>query len=169
MELVKQLLEKGVWISFGASILWIANTAFDFVVYPLVMCKMGNFVGAITMALISIPFNYLLIRGYDFIGKDLLAIETLKEFQDGSASDSALRNWLRCRLAKGRFGTFFFMSLYDPIPATLYMRHGTRTFHGLMGLDWLWFIISTIIANLAWIILMVTGIESAEALIGVCT
>ncbi len=169
MELVKQLLIKGSWVSFGAGSLWLANNVFDWVIYPLVMCNMGNVIGAIIMALASIPFNYLLIRGYDLIGQDMLGIETLKEFQESTDGEGVIRKWLRQTLSKGRFGTFVFISLYDPIPATLFMREGTRTFHGLKRKDWLWFAISTIIANVMWIVLIATGIESAEAIIGVCT
>jgi hypothetical protein len=128
---------------------------------------MGVVGGGIVMALASIPFNYALIRLYDWFGKDMLGIEALKEFED-DAGDSWFKRNLQRMTGKSRLGRFLFISLYDPIPATLYMRNGTNTFHGLKGRDWLWFSISTIIANLSWMALMAAGVVAVEVATGAC-
>jgi hypothetical protein len=118
------------------------------------------------MTLASIPFNYLLIKGYDLTGKDMLGIETLKEFESEQTSAKGFKLYLKQILTRSRLGTFVFISLYDPIPATLYMRDRERAFKGLRGSDWKWFGISTVIANTFWIIAIATGIEVFDYLYG---
>jgi hypothetical protein len=157
----------GSRIASGAFVLWLANNMFDWVAYPLVMCTYGNWQGAVIMALAAIPFNYALIKGYDSIGIDLLGIEALKEFQS-TEHESWHKRLLKKVLSRGKIGTFIFMSLYDPIPATLYIRQGTRSYKGLVGNDWWWFGVSNIIANASWAILMMIGIVTLEATTGAC-
>jgi len=164
---IARLLSAGSRVAVGAFLLWFANNTFDWVAYPLMMCNYGTWQGATLMALASIPFNYALIRGYDFIGKDMLGIEALKEFQS-TEHDSWHKKAVRKFLSRGRIGTFVFISLYDPIPATLYIRQGARSYKGLQGNDWGWFAISNIIANAAWAIMMTVGIVAIEATTGAC-
>ena len=166
-RVLKRILFWGSQVAFGLFLLSSANNIFDWGIYPTVMCLMGPSLGGITMALASIPFNYLLIRLYDFLGQDLMGIESLKEFEN-SETDSWTKRKLRKLLTRSRIGTFIFLSIYDPIPATLYMRSGTNTFHGLRGRDWIWFSISTIIANITWMILMGAGVVAVEATVGAC-
>ncbi len=166
-RVLKRILLWGSRVAFGLFLLSSANNIFDWGIYPVVMCQMGSTVGGITMAIISIPFNYLLIRLYDLLGQDLMGLESLKEYEN-SEGDTRVRRLLRKLLARGRIGTFIFLSIYDPIPATLYMRQGVNTFHGLRGKDWLWFSLSTVIANIAWIAVMALGLEIVEEVSGAC-
>lgn len=165
---IRRILLWGSQMAFGLFILSAANNIFDWAIYPLVMCAMGVVSGGIVMALASIPFNYTLIRIYDWFGKDMMGIEALKEFED-NADNSMFKRVLQRLTGKSRHGRFLFISLYDPIPATLYMRDGINTFHGLKGYDWLWFSISTVIANLFWMALMATGVVVVEVATGACT
>ncbi len=167
-QAIKRILLWGSQMALGLFLLSTANNIFDWLVYPLVMCAFGIVSGGILMAFASIPFNYMLIRLYDWFGKDMMGIEALKEFED-SAADSRFKRILQRLTGKSRLGRFLFISLYDPIPATLYMREGTHTFHGLKGHDWLWFSISTIIANLFWMALMAVGVVAVEVATGACT
>jgi hypothetical protein len=164
---IRRILVWGSQMAFGLFILSAANNIFDWAIYPFVMCTLGVVSGGIVLALASIPFNYILIRLYDWFGKDMMGIEALKEFEDG-ASDSWFKRVLQQLTGTSRHGRFLFISIYDPIPATLYMRDGTNTFHGLKGRDWIWFSVSTIIANLFWMALMALGIVAVEAATGAC-
>ncbi len=166
-QAIRRILYWGSQMALGLFLLSSVNNIFDWAIYPLVMCTMGVVSGGIVMALASIPFNYALIRLYDWFGQDMMGIEALKEFED-SADDSWLKRVLQSLTGKSRHGRFLFISLYDPIPATLYMRDGTNTFHGLKGRDWLWFSISTIIANLFWMALMTAGVVVVEVATGAC-
>jgi hypothetical protein len=137
-KVIKRILFWGSQVAFGLALLSGLNNLFDWGIYPFVMCMMGPVSGGIVMAFASIPFNYLLICLYDKLGQDLMGIESLKEFES-TDTDTTFRRNLRKVLTRGKYGTFVFLSIYDPIPATLYMRKGTNTFHGLKGSDWLWF------------------------------
>lgn len=162
-----RLLSLGSRVAVGAFLLWFANNAFDWIIYPVVMCFFGTWQGALLMALASVPFNYGLIRGYDYISVDMLGIEALKEFQSSEQSNWHKRLMSKI-LSRSRIGTFIFISLYDPIPATLYIRQGVRSYKGLQGGDWWWFGVANIIANVFWAMLMTLGIVAIEATTGAC-
>lgn len=117
------------------------------------------------MAVVSLPFNLLMIKGYDRIGEDLLALETVKDYQLGSNPDAGFFERLITKaLKRGRWIGYLALSAYDPIPATIYIRQGHRSFDGLKGMDWFWFVTSTVIANAVWALFIISGIEA----IGVC-
>lgn len=117
------------------------------------------------MAVVSLPFNLLMIKGYDAIGEDLLALETVKDYQLGTNPDAGFFERLITKaLKRGKWVGYLALSAYDPIPATIYIRQGHRSYDGLSGMDWFWFVISTIIANIIWALLIISGIEA----IGVC-
>lgn len=167
MEVLKTVLLWGSKMAIGLGLLSLINNAFDLVAYPLAMCWAGPLLGGSVMAIASVPFNYLLIKLYDLFGQDLMGIEQLKKVENVE-SESRLRSWLYRLTGKSRIGRFIVISLYDPLPATLYMRNGFGEFNGLRGQDWKWFALSTLIANIAWGAMMAIGVTSFEYATGVC-
>jgi len=157
INFITQLLVRGVWFTFGVTALWFANNAFDWVLYPVMMCKMGLIAGGIMMTMLSVLFNLILIEAYDALGKDLFALEAAK------AAQSANVTWWGNLLGRSRWLTFVILSVYDPVPAVIYIRGGHSQFSGLMGRDWLMFVLATLISNGAWIVLMAAGLTAVES------
>jgi hypothetical protein len=58
------------------------NYPFDFVLYPAALFWLGTVTGGLFMMALSVVFNTLLIRAYDWSETDWLAIEAIKEFRD---------------------------------------------------------------------------------------
>jgi hypothetical protein len=88
METVRLLLGLGAWhriafaihsflrlgvitTGFGAFLV-VINNLFDYALYPVVLCGMGFGWGVITLALISIPFNQLLVAGFNWVGREIV-------------------------------------------------------------------------------------------------
>jgi hypothetical protein len=88
METVRLLLGLGAWqkiafaihsfirlgvitTGFGAFLV-VVNNLFDYALYPTVLCMMGFGSGVITLALISIPFNQLLVAGFNWVGREIV-------------------------------------------------------------------------------------------------
>ncbi len=149
------LLKTGVVLSLATGFLWLVNNLFDWVLYPATLVFLGNTDGAVVMTALSVPFNLLLIKAYNLIGKDLFALEKIKKVEI-SKSNSL---WGKAVRGIKRWGGFFMLSLYDPVPAVLYARDNRKSFKGLAGFDWLYFILATIIANGVWILFIILGIE----------
>lgn len=155
MKGLAALLKKGAMFTFGAGTLWLVNNLFDWILYPAVIYLAGNLTGALIMTLLSVPFNYALIKGYDLIGRDLFALEKAKEIK--VQTKFAFVN----RLAeKSQWFTFVMLCLWDPIPAVIYMRKRENAYNGLTKKDWCHFAIATLIANGVWIAMIILGLET---------
>jgi len=174
MTQIYALLKRSVFLSWlfraslGLTLLWVLNNAFDWLLYSAVMCYMGTITGGAVMTLLSVPFNRALIWGYEALGKDLLGFEALREMRKDLDPEEG--NWfkrtLRKLVAKGRVGTFIFLSLYDPIPAMLFIKEGRGAF---TKTDWKWFAVATTISNLSWAIFIAVGVVAVDTITGVCT
>jgi hypothetical protein len=224
METVRLLLRLGAWqrivegfqsllrlgviaTGFGAFLV-VVNNLFDYVLYPTVLCRMGFGWGVISLALISIPFNQLLVAGFNWIGREvilfswlwnilgcmcaklrnvvfatlvvtardvfwvftmirhlvmtirvpIMTIRTLIRF----IATTAMQLW---KWAGGhlKFITFLGLSVYDTIPAMLFAQqiYGVK-FRSLSYASL--FLTATVVANAAWALLVVLGLESLQAL-----
>lgn len=128
MNVLKQLLVRGVWFSAGGSVLWLVNQGFDWVLFPFVICKTGIVVGGILMATLSVPFNFFLIQIYDILGLDLFALEAVKRAQENIP---VKKTWYQKIFVGSKWPTFVLMSMWDPIPAVIYIRDGHGKFNSL--------------------------------------
>ncbi len=140
----------------------IIDYLFDYVLYPVVIWKMGIIAGGIVMMLLSALACYLTLLFYDWSKKDWLGIETIKELTDyqGKTLIGRLTSWI---LKKGEFAIFIFLSIkFDPFITTVYMRHGSHKYNGMSKRDWKNFFGSTIIANIYWTIVAFIGVSMIE-------
>lgn len=132
---------------------------FDYVLYPAVLLYFGYWWGGVAMTLASVVLNIGLIRLYDWVHRDLLMIERLKDLR--SKTLRSRRGSLLSKVLRGSdIAAFFVLSLIeDPAIVTLYLRRGSYQYNSLSRSDWLVFIGSTVVANLAWILSLGTLYE----------
>jgi hypothetical protein len=68
------LLRTSLMITSFGVVLVVMNNLFDYVFYPTVLCRIGLAWGIISLALISIPFNQILIIGFNWVGKEIVLL-----------------------------------------------------------------------------------------------
>lgn len=147
----------GVGLSANAVMVY----AFDFLLYPFVIWKLGILKGGVVMMLLSFLYCYLTFLFYDWSKKDWLGIETVKGIKEynGCSKIGRFASWI---LKKGNAAVMVFLSIkYDPFITTAYMRHGAHEYNGLNRRDWNIFLASTVIANVYWTIVAFAGVEAA--------
>lgn len=140
------------------------NFLFDYGVYPATIWWLGMLWGGIVMTLVTIVANVGLIRLYDYLGQDWLLIETAKSLRDGEiVIDSKIGHWVNAILRRSDVVALLVLSTWqDPVVATLYLRHGANQYNGLSRRDWHHFIISTVITNIWWTLVMGGGIAAVN-------
>lgn len=135
----------------------LVDNAFDYVLYPFVILKLGPAVGGIVMAALSLLDCLLLLKLYDWLKRDWLGIELVKGLRHyaGSSRWKRATAWL---LGRGDGVAFVVLSLrFDPFITTAYLRHGA--YNGLARRDWKIFFGSVLISNAAWTFVCFGGIE----------
>ena len=158
MKKLVSLFKNGATVTLAGGLLWAINNLFDWVLYPLVIYVAGNIEGAVIMTLLSVPFNYALIRAYDKIGLDLFLLERAK----GVGLNQTNNSFVNRVKNNSRWLGFVMLSFWDPIPAVIYIRKETNAYKGLSRSDWLCFIAATLIANATWIGITVLSLETAS-------
>ena len=136
----------GVGVVGNALMVW----AFDYLLYPFVIWKLGILLGGPVMMLCSLVVCYLTIIFYDWAKKDWIGLETLKSLREyeGKVKTGRFTSWI---LKKGDWGAFLFFSLKsDPFITTVYMRKGAHQYNGMSPRDWKIFLGSVILSNLWW-------------------
>lgn len=130
----------------------VLDYGFDYVLYPATLLYLGYWWGGVAMTLASVVLNIGLIRFYDWTQRDLLMIERLKDLRS-KVSEKGHGSILSKVLLGSDIAAFFVLSVIeDPAVATLYLRRGSYQYNSLSRSDWLVFIGSTMVANLAWIL-----------------
>lgn len=155
---IKRFGILGIGLSVNQLMVW----AFDFVLYPFVIWRLGLLTGGAVMTSLSFVTCYCLIRFYDWTKKDWLGIETIKNLKESTRRSRLARAtaWI---LKKGDPAAMIILSIrFDPFITTTYMRHGSHEFNGLAKRDWQIFIGSLFIANAYWSIAMFSGVSIAE-------
>jgi hypothetical protein len=150
------LCGHGTW----AVISWL----FDNLLYPVVLAGMGYFWGGIVMTTLSCIICASTLIWYEKKGNDWVGSGTLNELRK---SDLSKRNLfikaLGWALSKGDVLIFFLLTvLKDPFITTAYFTRGR--FNGLNKKIWLIFGLSTLVANLYWIIRWGVIIEIFKAI-----
>jgi hypothetical protein len=133
--------------------------AFDYGLYPLVMWKFGLLYGFIIMAPISFVTCYLSILFYDWLKKDWLTVETIKEIKEYEGNNRAIR-FFSTILKKSEIFAIFILSVkYDPFITVIFLRHGAYKYDGMSRRDWRNFLLSSLIGNGYWAIVTFTGVS----------
>ena len=124
--------------------------AFDFVLYPYVIWKIGLVWGIILMTPLSFACCWLMLVFYDWAKKDWIAIETIKELREYEGQSKAVRILSRILEMSDPAAVLILSIWKDPFICTAYMRRGAHQYNGLTQRDWKIFIASAFISNIYW-------------------
>lgn len=69
---IKSLLHLGLITNTVAVALVVINNLFDYVLYPVILCRIGFWWGVIILAIISVKFNEYLISGFNWVGGQIV-------------------------------------------------------------------------------------------------
>lgn len=136
--------------------------AFDYLLYPFAIWKLGPLVGGMAMAMASLVFCFFLLRLYDRLGRDWLGLEFVKNLRHYEG-DSRWRRWLAWCLHRGDAAAFLVLSVkYDPFITTAYLRRSA--FNGMTVRDWTIFLASWLVSNALWIAVCYGGVSCLRLL-----
>lgn len=136
--------------------------AFDYVLYPWVIWRLGPLHGAAMMTLLSFLIWWATLLFYDWAKKDWLGIETIKGLKD-YAGDSHFARALQWAVKKGDAALLVILSIWtDPFVTVAYLRQGAHQYNGMSARDRRIFMISLVIGNGLWSVTLFTGMSAAE-------
>ena len=125
--------------------------AFDYLLYPFVIWKLGPLYGGLLMSVLSLAACLMLLAVYDKLRRDWLGIEFLKQQREYQGT-SRYRRVLAWMLNRGDGLAFIALSLkHDPFITTAYLRK--NAFGGMTRHDWAIFLGSWLVANGTWLFL----------------
>lgn len=134
--------------------------AFDYVLYPFTIWKLGLLKGGILMALLSLVTCLLTMWFYDWSKRDWLGIEAVKQLRDAKAK-TRWRRVLAWALNKGDVPACVVLSIWsDPFITTACLRRGA--FNDMARRDWRIFFASFIIASGWWALACFGGVEAVS-------
>lgn len=145
--------------AFYSSVCWV----FDYPFYSWVLWHLGPLWGGGVMILLSIPFDLLTYKFYDWSQEDWFAIEHVKSLKHytGKNPFNRLIGWIlretpvvvQVPVLSLRFNSFV---------VSAFLREGSYTFQGLSARDWRIFWWSFLIGQVYWIIVIGSGIEVVQ-------
>lgn len=142
----------------------VTNWVFEYVAYPAVIAYWGLIQGGTVMIILSVILSLAIINLYDFLKRDWLGLEAIKEIRDGEAK-SMLEKISQWAMRKGDLVGLIILSVYsEPVKVTLYMRHGSNQFNGFSKRDWFNFTTAVVIGNVSWALVVFGGVKTAKAL-----
>jgi len=142
----------------GGFLAWKAlEYAIDYVLYPLVIWRLGVWQGGLVMGALSLAACLLLLRLYDYLGRDWLGIEFVKN-QRHYQGPSRWRRAMAWLLSRGDGVAFIVLTFKnDPFITTAYLRH--KAYAGMTRRDWGVFLASWVISNTFWILVCFGGLS----------
>lgn len=124
--------------------------AFDYMLYPYVIWKLGLVRGFVIMSPSSFGICWLTLVFYDWMKRDWIAIETIKKLREYEGQSKTIR-FLSKVLEMSDPAAMLILSIWkDPFICTAYMRKGTYQYNGLTRRDWKILIASVFISNIYW-------------------
>ena len=149
--------------AFGAAVTIIegTNQIFDYILYPAGILWLGPVYGGIVMTTLAMVANYVVIIWYNRTKQDWFGLEWLR-LQETIESQSFLGKLLRWFIHLGRWPAFLGISIYDPAYGFIFLRGRKSTGLNLTTVDWWWFVISNLIGNLVWILIITGAIEGIK-------
>jgi hypothetical protein len=140
----------------------IFNFAFDYILYPFMIWKLGLIKGGAMMMVLSASFCYMTVLFYDWLKRDWLGIETIKSLREysGNSRTGRVTSWI---LTRGDIAALIFLSIkFDSFVTTIYMRRGAHKFEGLDTKSKVVFLVSTMISDGYWAITMYMAVNAIE-------
>lgn len=151
---------RGGELSIGLTAKYLSDRAFDYLLYPFVIFKLGILKGGIVMTFLALIANIMTLSFYDWSKRDWLGIEAIKNLKayNGNKMIGRFTSWI---LKRSEPAIFLFLSLrYDAFTTTVYLRHGK--FNGMSKRDWTIFMGSLLISNVYWTLACFMGITLFE-------
>jgi len=141
---------------------FIINYAFDYLLYPFVIWKLGVFKGGLVMTVLAGLTCYPMFLFYDWSKKDWLGIETVKSLRNynGITRLGKITSWFLKR--SDPFIMLILSIKYDAFITTIYMRTGSNQYNGLNKKDWKIFLLSLAISNIYWTLASFIGVTLIE-------
>jgi len=134
------------------------NWAFDWLLYPYAIFKLGLVWGGVAMSVASFLSCILVLWLYDLLKRDWLGIEAIKRLRD-TDGQTRLRGLLSRMLRRSNAVAFLVLSIqFDPFITVAYLRHGR--FDGLSRRDWRIFLGSWAVGNGSWIMACFLGVSA---------
>ena len=131
--------------------------AFDYLLYPLAIWRLGLWRGGLLMSALSLVACLLLLRLYDYLGRDWLGIEFIKD-QRHYKGPSRWRRWVGWLLSRGDGVAFIVLTFKnDPFITTAYLRH--ESYAGMKRRDWNVFLLSWVLSNAFWMTVCFGGVS----------
>jgi hypothetical protein len=163
-------------LAIGHLIFHSFDYAFDYLLYPFVIYKLGFSFGFLVMAMLSAAVCLFISALYDWLKKDWLGIEGVKEIVEEffrELEDEAGKSWrlrgkklLSWIFHKNKVGQFVFLSLhFDPLITTIYMRKGHHSYDGFNTRDWTIFWGSVLLSNFWWSSLSIVIITAIKGFV----
>lgn len=160
-------------LAIGHLVFQSSDYAFDYLLYPFVIYKFGPLYGGILMMFVATAICLTLVYVYDYLEKDWLGIEAVKELVENffkEEEEIARKSWrrhgkniARWVFHKNKIGQFIFLSLhFDPLITVIYMRPGYHLYNGLTKRDWKIFWASSILSNVWWTGVAFTAVTVLE-------
>jgi len=149
------LRRLGLWTT-GISSYYIFTWIYDYLIISALLLYFGVLKGACIAMIASMLVDFFTLKFYDWLKKDWLALETIKEFNDKKGFIGRLFRFVH---NKGSVLTVFSLSLFlNAFVVTTYMRNGAYKYNGLTKRDWVIFIASSSVGNGYWILVFAGGI-----------
>lgn len=134
---------------------------FDYGIYSVVIWNLGPIKGGVLIIILSLIYNLLALRFYNWSKKDWLGLETLKQIREYNGN-FLIWQWLAWIMKKSSFLTLLFMAVkYNAFMVTVYMRNSNE-YGELNKRDWGIFLFSLIVGEVYWILVVSGGITLIE-------
>lgn len=146
-------------IAVGHGVKQIEEVLFDWLLYGVVVgytttmygAVWGSLFGFLIMAPLSGLVCWLYILFYDWAKVDWFGFEAIKEYKTDLEGGGFWKRITRKILRMGDIPAFFALSIHgDPFWTTVYLRHPSQTYKGLMARDWWIFWASVLFSNAYW-------------------
>lgn len=152
----KLLARLELWIA-GIGSYYVFTWLYDYVVVSFFLIYLGLFKGAIVITILSILVDLATMKFYDWFKKDWLALETIKDFDNKPGILGKLFNFVR---GKGIVLTVIILSMTsNAFVVTAYLRKDKIKYNGMKSRDWVIFLTSSLLINIAWVFVVGGGIE----------
>ena len=146
---------------FGKCIDWGLDPLVAFLLFSHVGGIKGFLLTWITLSIISLVVCYATLVFYDWSKTDWLGIETIKTLKELEGSKFKLM--VAKMVRKGDIFAVIALSIItDSFIVIAYMRHGKNQYNGLTERDWEIFLVSVLISNGWWTILMYGGLSGIK-------
>ncbi len=146
---------------FGKCIDWGVDPLIAFLLFSKVGGMNGFILTWVTLSVVSLAICYATLVFYDWSKMDWLGIETVKTLKELEGSKTKLM--IAKLVRKGDFFAVVALSIItDPFIVIAYMRKGANQYNGLTERDWGIFLVSVLISNGWWTILMYGGLSGIK-------